>query len=205
MAASATVLIAYPLAACRWPAATARRCWHGFRAPADERRGPYVRVVAILRPGGVLDGIANALGLPPPDGALYQNDFAVIGMVHPMTPFAALPLYAGFLRLDPELRPAAASLGAGRAGQWRRIVLPLTLPTALASGVLVFVTTLGFVITPQILGGPGGVMLGVLISRRPRTTRLLAALLSATLLLTTVAILAALRLVAERFRARGLI
>ncbi len=70
--------------------------------------------VTILRPNGVIDGIGAALGLPLLDGALYQNDIAVlIGMVHLMTPFAALPLYAGFVRLDPDLRPAAASLGAG--------------------------------------------------------------------------------------------
>ena len=64
-----------------------------------------------------------------------------------MPPFAALPLYAGFSTTS-ICAPAAASLGARPAPQWRRIVLPLTLPTVLAAGVLVFVTTLGFVITP---------------------------------------------------------
>lgn len=161
--------------------------------------------VAILRPNGVLDVIFGALGLPTPGGALYQNDMAIlIGMVHLMTPFATLPLYAGFLRLDPELRPAAASLGASRASQWRRIVLPLTMPTVLASGVLVFVTTLGFVITPAILGGPGGVMLGVLISRQMAVNDVaFGALLSATLLLATVLALAVLGLAAGRFRSQG--
>ena len=163
--------------------------------------------VAILRPRGVLDVISNSFGLPTLDGALYQNEFAVlIGMVHLMTPFAVLPLCAGFLRLDPELRPAAASLGADRLRQWRRIVLPLTTPTVLAAGVLVFVTTLGFVITPAILGGPRGVMLGVLISRQMAVNNVpFAALLAAALLVTTLVALLALRFAVGRFRAAGLI
>jgi ABC-type spermidine/putrescine transport system permease subunit I len=166
----------------------------------------YVWVI-ILRPNGVIDGLAAALGLPQPDGALYQNDLAVlIGMVHLMIPFAALPLYAGFSRLDPDLRPAAASLGAGSVSQWRRIVLPLTLPTILAAGVLVFVTTLGFVITPQILGGPQGLMLGVLVSREMALNHVaFAALLSAALLLATIMALALLRIFVAAFRRRGLV
>jgi ABC-type spermidine/putrescine transport system permease subunit I len=165
----------------------------------------YVWVV-VLRPNGVLDGLAAILGLPPPDGAAYQNDVAVlIGMIHLMTPFAALPLYAGFARLDPDLRPAAASLGASAAAQWRRIVLPLTLPTMLASGILVFVTTLGFVITPQILGGPRGVMLGVVVAREMALNRVgFAALLSAALLGATIVALLVLRLFVGAFRRRGL-
>ena len=163
--------------------------------------------VTILRPSGIIDVIASMLGLPPPDGALYQNDIAVtIGMVHLMIPFAALPLYAGFVRLDPDLRRAAASLGAGKSAQWRRIVLPLTLPTVLAGTILVFVTTLGFVITPQILGGPQGVMLGVLVEREMLLNNVaFAALLSSALLLTTVLALVGLRVLVGAFGRRGLV
>ncbi len=90
--------------------------------------------------------------------------------------------------------------------QWRRIVLPLTLPAVLAAGVLVFVTTLGFVITPQILGGPRGVMLGVLVSREMALNNVpFAALLSATLLLATILALVVLRLSVAAFRRRGLV
>jgi ABC-type spermidine/putrescine transport system permease subunit I len=210
LVALVTVVIAYPLAA--FVAARPRRQRVVLIALlfAPLLTSVVVRTyvwVTILRPNGVIDGIGTALGLPILDGALYQNDIAVlIGMVHLMTPFAALPLYAGFARLDPDLRRAAASLGAGYVSQWRRIVLPLTLPTVLAASVLVFVTTLGFVITPQILGGPRGVMLGVLVAREMALNNVsFAALLSATLLVATILALIVLRVFVAAFRRRGLV
>ena len=205
-----TVVIAYPLAA--FIAARPRRQRAILLALlfVPLLTSVVVRTyvwVTILRPSGIIDGLASVLGLPPPDGALYQNDIAVtIGMVHLMIPFAALPLYAGFVRLDPDLRRAAASLGAGKSAQWRRIVLPLTLPTVLAGAILVFVTTLGFVITPQILGGPQGVMLGVLVGREMQLNNVpFAALISSALLLATVLALVVLRVLVGAFNRRGLV
>lgn len=205
-----TVLIAYPLAAFIASRPSRQRALLLAVLFVPLLTSVVVRTyvwVAILRPRGVLDGLSVALGLPVLDGALYQSELAVlIGMVHLMTPFATLPLYAGFLRIDPELRPAAASLGAGWLSQWRRLVLPLTMPSVLAASVLVFVTTLGFVITPAILGGPRGVMLGVLISRQMAVNDIpFAALLSTALLGATVLALVALRLAAGRFRRMGLL
>jgi ABC-type spermidine/putrescine transport system permease subunit I len=163
--------------------------------------------VTILRPNGVLDGLAQALGLPPLEGALFHNDAAVlIGMVHLLTPFAALPIYAGFRRLDPQLRLAAASLGADARRQWWRVVAPLTLPSVTAAAVLVFLSTLGFVVTPAILGGPRAVMLGVLVQRQAALNDYpFAALLATTLVVTTVVVMLGLRLALGRFRTRGLI
>jgi len=163
--------------------------------------------VTILRPNGVLDGISNMLGLPRLDGALYQNEAGIlIGMVHLMLPFAALPLYAAFRRIDPQLPLAAASLGASAARQWLRVIGPLTLPSVLAALVLVFVTTLGFVITPSILGGPRALMIGVLVQRQMALNDFpLAGLLSILLLATTVLVLILLRLAVHRFRAVGLL
>ncbi len=163
--------------------------------------------VTILRPNGVLDGIAQALGLPPLQGALFHNDAAVlIGMVHLLTPFAALPIYAGFRRLDPQLRLAAASLGADTRRQWWRVVAPLTLPSVTAAAVLVFLSTLGFVVTPAILGGPRAVMLGVLVQRQAALNDYpFAALLATLLVLTTLTVMLGLRLALSLFRRRGLI
>ncbi|HYI23533.1 MAG TPA: ABC transporter permease [Candidatus Limnocylindrales bacterium] len=163
--------------------------------------------VTILRPNGVLDGIANMLGLPPLGGAFFENEAGIlIGMVHLMLPFAALPLYAAFRRLDPQLPLAAATLGASPARQWLRIVGPLTLPSALAAFVLVFITTLGFVITPSILGGPRALMLGVLVQRQMALNDFpFAGVLSITLLATTLITLILLRLAVRRFRAVGLL
>lgn len=163
--------------------------------------------VTILRPNGVLDNLALLLGLPPPDGALFHNDVAVlIGMVHLLTPFAALPIYAGFRRLDPQLDLAAASLGADARRRWWRVTAPLTLPSVTAAAVLVFLSTIGFVVTPEILGGPRALMLGVLVQRQTALNELpFAAMLATTLVVTTIIVVLFLRLAVGRFRARGLV
>ena len=159
----------------------------------------------ILRPRGVLDGFAAMVGLPPLDGAFYQNDIAVvIGMLHLMIPFAALPLYAGFRRLDPQHRMAAATLGADWLRQWRRVIVPLTLPSIVGAAVLVFLTTLGFVVTPAVLGGPRATMLGVLVRQQVNANDTsFAALLAAALLVTTLAVLIILQLVLRQMKMRG--
>ncbi len=78
--------------------------------------------VAILRPNGVLDGIANLLGLPSLGGAFYQNEAGIlIGMVHLMLPFAALPLVRRLFGASihssrwPRRHSAPAGRGSGCA------------------------------------------------------------------------------------------
>jgi putative spermidine/putrescine transport system permease protein len=130
----------------------------------------------------------------------------LIGMVHLLTPFAVLPIYAGFRRLDPQLVLAAASLGADARRQWWRVVAPLTLPSVVAASVLVFLSTLGFVVTPAILGGPRSVMLGVLVQRQTALNDYpFAALLATSLVVATVVVMLGLRIVLGRFQARGLV
>jgi putative spermidine/putrescine transport system permease protein len=74
-------------------------------------------------------------------------------MVHYMIPYAVLPLYASMRDIDPRLVPAARGLGATRIEAFRRVFLPLTLPGIVAATVLVFIFSLGFHVTPAILGG----------------------------------------------------
>ena len=91
--------------------------------------------------------------------ALVRNELGVmIGMVHYMVPYAVLPLYANFRGIDPSLSAASRSLGAGSARTFLRIFLPLSLPGIFAAGLLVFVVSLGFLVTPAILGGGKTVM-----------------------------------------------
>jgi ABC-type spermidine/putrescine transport system permease subunit I len=163
--------------------------------------------ITILRPRGILDGLLGLVGVRPLDGALFNNEFAVlIGMVHILLPLAVLPIYAAFRRLDPLLPQAAASLGASRPSQWSRIIVPLTMPSVVAAGVLVFLAGLGFYVTPAILGGPRTLMIGTLISNQILANNLpFAGLVSIALLVATVLVLLGLRFVASRFRARGLL
>ena len=67
------------------------------------------------------------------------------------------------LPIDPRLDQAAESLGAGRWQRARHVILPLTLPGVLASGLLVFIISVGFFITPVLLGGPADRMVANLI------------------------------------------
>jgi putative spermidine/putrescine transport system permease protein len=117
----------------------------------------------------------------------------IIGTTNVLLPFLILPLFAAMVRLDNRLFQAAASLGASRMTIFWRIFFPLTLPALAAGAILVFILTLGFFITPAILGG-GRVpmianMMDLLINRLPRWE--LAAAISTVLLCITLVFFAA--------------
>jgi ABC-type spermidine/putrescine transport system permease subunit I len=131
---------------------------------------------------------------------LYNQFGVVLGTANVLLPFLVLPLFAAMLKLDDRLLQAAASLGASRRTIFWRVFFPLTLPSLAAGAILVFILTLGFFITPAILGG-GRVpmianMLDLLINRLPRWE--LAAAISTVLLVLTLACYAAYRWVGTR-------
>jgi putative spermidine/putrescine transport system permease protein len=74
-------------------------------------------------------------------------------MVHYMIPFAVLPLYSNMRSIDLRLVAAARGLGAGPLQAFLRVFLPLSLPGIVGAGILVFIFSLGFYVTPAILGG----------------------------------------------------
>src|SRR5206468_7977538 len=76
-----------------------------------------------------------------------------------------LPLYAAMQKIPSDLMQAGASLGGSPSHIFCRIFLPLSLPGALAGATLVFVLSLGFYITPELLGGGRTVMVSMLVSR----------------------------------------
>jgi ABC-type spermidine/putrescine transport system permease subunit I len=118
-------------------------------------------------------------------------------MVHVLLPYMVLPVYGAVRRVDPALVAAAEGLGASNARIFRRVYLPLTLPGIFAGAVIVFVLSLGFFITPALLGGGRVMMLAVLIEQQVHETLnwAFAAALSAVLLAVTLAVYAA----AQRF------
>jgi putative spermidine/putrescine transport system permease protein len=110
--------------------------------------------VTLLRSQGVVNQALLGLGLIDQPLRLIWNEFGIaVGMVHYMIPYAVLPLYASMRDIDPRLVPAARGLGATRLEAFRRVFLPLTLPGIVAATVLVFIFSLGFYVTPAILGG----------------------------------------------------
>ncbi|MDB5373646.1 MAG: putative spermidine/putrescine transport system permease protein [Belnapia sp.] len=110
--------------------------------------------VTLLRRQGLVNEGLQGLGLIDAPLPLVWNEFGiVVGMVHYMVPYAVLPILASMREIDPRLLAAARGLGASRRTAFLRVFLPLSAPGLVAAGVLVFIFSLGFYITPAILGG----------------------------------------------------
>jgi ABC-type spermidine/putrescine transport system permease subunit I len=159
--------------------------------------------IVILGNDGLVNRMLQGLGLAAAPVSFLSNEFGVIlGTANILLPFLVLPLLAAMLKVDDRLLQAAASLGASQRTVFWRVFFPLTLPSLAAGAILVFILTLGFFITPAILGG-GRVpmvanMLDLLINRLPRWE--LAAAISTILLIMTLACYAAYRWVGGRAR-----
>ncbi|MGE4252565.1 MAG: ABC transporter permease [Parvibaculaceae bacterium] len=121
--------------------------------------------LTLLHSNGLVNRALLATGLVSEPLALVRNELGVvIGMVHYMLPYAILPLYAGMLGIDPRLVHAARGLGAGPLAAFARVFLPLSLPGVFGATLLVLIFSLGFYITPIILGGGKTVMIAEFIS-----------------------------------------
>jgi len=121
--------------------------------------------VTLLRRQGLINNGLIAAGVIEEPLPLVWNEFGiVVGMVHYMVPYAVLPMLASMREIDPRLLAAARGLGASRGQAFRRVFLPLSLPGLVAAGVLVFIFSLGFYITPAILGGGRTLMVAEWIS-----------------------------------------
>ncbi len=122
--------------------------------------------LALLQRNGVINHLLEDLGLIHEPLALVHNTFGtVIATLHILLPFMVLPLYATMQKIPRDLLQAGASLGAGPALVFWKVFLPLSLPGVLAGSTLVFVLTLGFYITPELLGGGRTIMVSMLVSR----------------------------------------
>jgi spermidine/putrescine transport system permease protein len=120
--------------------------------------------IILLNTEGPLNGALVGLGiLQAPVQLLYTPGAVVVGLLYAYLPLMILPLYAAIERLDPELREAAANLGATPVRTFLTVTLPLTLPGALIGSIFVFVPSIGNFIVPELLGGGKLVMVGNLI------------------------------------------
>lgn len=133
---------------------------------------------------GLVNNTLIALGLVADPIQFMRNETGVlIGMVQFMTPYAVLPLLANMQGLDSRVMNASRSLGASNMQTFTRIFFPLTKPGLIASALLVFIISLGFYVTPAILGGGKVLMVAeyisvqILITTRWGTAAMLAALM----------------------------
>ena len=147
--------------------------------------------VVLLQNKGIVNDILLSLGLTSEPLTLIFNRIGVyIAMVHILLPFLILPLYAVMKNIPGSHMRAAASLGARPLAVFLSIYLPQTLPGLGAGCLLVFILSLGFYITPALIGGASDQMLSYLIAEfATRTGNWGMASAIAILLLISVAIL----------------
>lgn len=120
----------------------------------------------LLQRRGLVNTALTELGLIDAPLTLVNNEFGtIVATVHILLPFMVLPLYATMQKIPPELTMAGSSLGGTPLYVFLRVFLPLSLPGVVAGMVLVFVLTLGFYITPELLGGGRTYMVSMLVSR----------------------------------------
>jgi len=127
--------------------------------------------MVLLGRNGIVNQYLIALGLAPaPLPLLYNAAGVVIGMTYVLLPLMVLTIWSVMRGIDPALVRAAHSLGASPAQAFRRIYLPLSAPGIAGGTLLVFLLSLGFFITPALMGGPSDVMIAMLIEREVEFT-----------------------------------
>ncbi len=123
--------------------------------------------VIILRSQGVVNTLLLNLGLIDQPLQMLYNDMAVmLGMVYALLPFMVLPIYVSIEQLDTRLLEAASDLGAKPLTAFRKVTLPLTMPGIAAGTILVFISSLGMFVVPDVMGGAKSALIGNLIQNQ---------------------------------------
>ncbi len=120
--------------------------------------------MVLLGRKGAINDLLIAVGiLDYPIKIIYNFTGVMIGMVHALMPLCVLTMLAVMENIDTNLTKAAGTMGARRGQSFWRIYFPLSLSGVAAGGLLIFVTSLGFFITPALLGGAKDTMIVQLI------------------------------------------
>jgi putative spermidine/putrescine transport system permease protein len=154
---------------------------------------------------GIVNSLIQAAGFTNrPVQLMFDTQAVAVAMIAILLPFAVMPMYTRMRSIDPMLLLAAENLGARKLDCFVRIHLPLSLPGITAAASLVFVLSLGFFITPSLLGGTRDITVAMLILQQFQALLNwgFGAALSAMLLLLAVITLAAFAL-AGRAASRG--
>lgn len=165
-----TVLIAFPVAwalaimPARWSAVVFAiillSMWTNLLART------YAWMV-LLQQTGLINRMLKAMGLIDQPLQLTNNLVGVtIGMVYIMLPFMILPLMGVIKKIDPAILQAAALCGATKWQALTRVLVPLATPGIASGALMVFVMSLGYFVTPSLLGGSANMMLAELIAQQ---------------------------------------
>ncbi|MGH0327797.1 ABC transporter permease [Sinorhizobium meliloti] len=119
----------------------------------------------LLQEKGLINDLLQTLGLiNAPLPLIFNRTGVVIAMTHVLLPFMVLPIYSVLITIPKNLMPAAASLGAPPWRAFLRVLLPLSLRGLASGSLLVFISAIGYYITPALIGGPGDQMISSIIA-----------------------------------------
>ncbi len=119
----------------------------------------------LLQDKGLINDIFIWLGLrDSPLPLIFNRAGVIIAMTHVLLPFMVLPIYSVLIAVPNSLMPAAASLGAAPWRAFLRVLLPLSMRGVLSGMLLVFMSAIGYYITPALIGGPGDQMISSIIA-----------------------------------------
>tara|TARA_B100001287_G_scaffold7346_1_gene5674 strand:- start:665 stop:1921 length:1257 start_codon:yes stop_codon:yes gene_type:complete len=135
-----------------------------------------VRTVAwmiILQQKGVFNNLMVMSGLIADANRwklMYNETGTIIVMTQILLPFMVLPLYSVMKTISPSYMKAALNLGASPLHAFWKVYMPNSIPGISAGGLLVFIIAIGYFITPELVGGKDGQMIGNWIAYHLKTT-----------------------------------
>jgi spermidine/putrescine transport system permease protein len=161
----AVVLLAYPMAYYMAFRVTRHKLLWVILITVPFWTSYLLRVFAwkvILGFNGAINSGLISMGLikEPLEFLLYNPTAVTITLAHAWAAYAILPIYVSLEKIDRSLLEAATDLGDGPLQRFLRVTLPLSLPGTIAATLLVYIPTVGDYLTPTLVGGTGGIMVG---------------------------------------------
>ncbi|WP_159650920.1 ABC transporter permease [Vibrio atypicus] len=127
--------------------------------------------IVLLQNQGVINDLLIWSGVTTERLAMVHNTFGtIVAMVHILLPFMILPLYSVMKGISPTYFRAARSLGATPSIAFIKVYMPLTMPGVGAGALLTFILSIGFYITPALVGGRSGQMISNMIAYHMQTS-----------------------------------
>ena len=128
--------------------------------------------MVLLGRNGLINQLLLGSGLiDAPLNLMYNRTGVIIGMTYVLLPYMVLTLYAAMKAVDHRLLQAAEGMGASPVTVFLKVFMPLTLHGVIAGVLITFILAIGFFITPALMGGPGDIMIAMLIEREVELTQ----------------------------------
>jgi putative spermidine/putrescine transport system permease protein len=118
--------------------------------------------MGVLGEQGLLNYLLSLVGISY-ESLLYNEKAIILGMVYILMPFMILPIFSVMSNINNNILLASKSLGATNFFTFIKVYFPMSLPGILAGSLLVFIQSIGFYITPSLLGGRNDIMIAQLI------------------------------------------